>query len=187
MTGGARYPPRLSREGKLELTKAPRSRDRGCKNSRRFPPGEARADRSGKSVSDTQRHPFPFPCSLVYFSEGGLVDPQLRVNSLPSSEGVGKPSFTARIERPPLYRGGSASKKDGCLLPRASFGGRAFREQEDDQAAFPPPFPREKARPSNGEARDVRDERDRRDAGLVDLVCLVGRTGKPIRRTKETR
>jgi len=27
-------------------------------------------------------------------------------------------SFTARIERPPLYRGGSASTKDGCLLPR---------------------------------------------------------------------
>ena len=32
-------------------------------------------------------------------------------------QGVGKPSFTARIERPPLYRGGSASKKDGCLPP----------------------------------------------------------------------
>ena len=28
-----------------------------------------------------------------------------------SPKGVGKPSFTARIERPPLYRGGSASKK----------------------------------------------------------------------------
>jgi len=38
-------------------------------------------------------------------------------DSSPSPEGVGKPSFTARIERPPLYRGGSASKKDGCLLP----------------------------------------------------------------------
>jgi len=42
ITGGARYPPRLDREGKLELTKAPRSRDRGCGNSRRFPPGQAR-------------------------------------------------------------------------------------------------------------------------------------------------
>ena len=39
-------------------------------------------------------------------------------DSSPSSEGVGKPSFTARIERPRLYRGGSASKKDGCLPPR---------------------------------------------------------------------
>ncbi len=28
---------------------------------------------------------------------------------------------TARIERPPLYRGGSASKKDGCLFPSYSF------------------------------------------------------------------
>ena len=42
VTGGARYPPRLSRDGRLELTKAPRSQDRGCGNSRRFPPGEAR-------------------------------------------------------------------------------------------------------------------------------------------------
>jgi hypothetical protein len=39
VTGGARYPPRLSRDGRLELTKAPRSQDRGCGNSRRFPPG----------------------------------------------------------------------------------------------------------------------------------------------------
>ena len=61
MTRGARYPPRLSREGKLELTKAPRSEDRGCGNSRRLPPGEARADRSGRSVSETRRHPFPAP------------------------------------------------------------------------------------------------------------------------------
>ncbi len=43
--------------------------------------------------------------------EGHLI-PQLPL------EGAGKPSFTARIERPPLYRGGSASKMDGCLLPR---------------------------------------------------------------------
>ena len=27
-------------------------------------------------------------------------------------------AYRARIERPPLYRGGSASKKDGCLPPR---------------------------------------------------------------------
>ena len=61
MTGGARYSPRLSREGKLELTRTPRSRDRGCGNSRRFPPGQARADRSGRSMSETRRHPFPTP------------------------------------------------------------------------------------------------------------------------------
>ena len=29
------------------------------------------------------------------------------------------PAFTARIERPPFYRGGSASKKDGWLLPHS--------------------------------------------------------------------
>ena len=34
------------------------------------------------------------------------------------SRGNSKPSFTARIERPPFHRGGSESKKDGCLLPR---------------------------------------------------------------------
>jgi hypothetical protein len=59
VTGGARYPPALSREGKLELTKASRSPDRGCGNSRRFPPGEARADRSERSGSETRRHPCP--------------------------------------------------------------------------------------------------------------------------------
>ena len=32
-------------------------------------------------------------------------------------EGLARLSFTVRIERPPLYRGGSASKKDGRLLP----------------------------------------------------------------------
>src|SRR5215813_6091496 len=36
----------------------------------------------------------------------------------PSQEGAGKPSFTTCIERPPYYRGGAASKKDGCRLPR---------------------------------------------------------------------
>ena len=38
-------------------------------------------------------------------------------NSSPSPEGVGKPSFTACIERPLLYRGGSASKKGTWPLP----------------------------------------------------------------------
>ena len=31
------------------------------------------------------------------------------------------PSFTAHIERPLFHRGGSASKKDGWLLPIYSF------------------------------------------------------------------
>jgi hypothetical protein len=43
------------REGKLELTKRPRPPDRGCGNSRRFPPGDARADRSGRSGSEEQK------------------------------------------------------------------------------------------------------------------------------------
>ena len=43
------------------------------------------------------------------------------------SKGVGKPSFTARIERPLLYRGGSASKKDGCLPPRILLSVRVAR------------------------------------------------------------
>ena len=30
-------------------------------------------------------------------------------------------AFTARIERPPFYRGGSASKKDDWLLPHSLF------------------------------------------------------------------
>jgi hypothetical protein len=37
----------------------------------------------------------------------------------PSHEGGASPAFTARIERPPFYRGGSASKKDGWLLPHS--------------------------------------------------------------------
>ena len=35
----------------------PRSRDRGGGNSRRFPPGAARKDRSGRSVREPRRHP----------------------------------------------------------------------------------------------------------------------------------
>ena len=38
-------------------------------------------------------------------------------HSLTSPEGVGRLFFTARIERPPLYRGGSASKKNGLPAP----------------------------------------------------------------------
>ena len=170
MTGGARYPPRLSREGQLELTKAPRSLNRGCGNSRRFPPGEARADRSGRSVSETRRHPFPFPCSLVYFSEGGLVDPQLRASFLsarpPARQDVpvararacqSSSSLAKGVVKVVLDCAHRTSTVSSCAFceqeghltaPSPSFGGRAFREQEDDQAAFPPPFPREKARPS---------------------------------------
>jgi len=36
-------------------------------------------------------------------------------------KGVARLSLTARIERPPLYRGGSASKKDGLAAPFSSF------------------------------------------------------------------
>ena len=41
-------PPSLCREGKLELTEAPRLLDRGRENSRRFPPGKDRKGRSGR-------------------------------------------------------------------------------------------------------------------------------------------
>src|SRR5438093_13567438 len=51
MTRGAGNPPRLCREGKLELTKAPRSSDRGGGNSRRVPPDKARKGRSGRRWS----------------------------------------------------------------------------------------------------------------------------------------
>src|SRR5437016_14156140 len=51
-----------------------------------------------------------------------------------SPEGVGRLFFTARIERPPLYRGGSASKKNG--LPAPSHHSEAARcaSKEDHQA-----------------------------------------------------
>jgi hypothetical protein len=37
--------------------------------------------------------------------------------SLRPKKGGASPAFTARIERPLFHRGGSASKKDGWLLP----------------------------------------------------------------------
>src|SRR5262245_1329178 len=51
-------------------------------------------------------------------------------NSSIFPEGAGKPSFTARIERPPFHRGGSASKKGGCLPPRILLKPRVARAQE---------------------------------------------------------
>jgi hypothetical protein len=54
---------------------------------------------------------------------GGLADsPTARVQRGPSdsstsAEGVGGLFFTARIDRPPPYRGGSASKKYGLAAP----------------------------------------------------------------------
>jgi hypothetical protein len=53
-------------------------------------------------------------------------------------EEVGGLFCAARIERPPLYRGGSASKKNG--LPSPSHQSEAARcaSTEDDQAPFPP-------------------------------------------------
>ena len=52
-----------------------------------------------------------------------------------SPEGAGRLFFTARIERPPLYRGGSASKKNG--LPAPSHPSEAARcaSTGDQQAA----------------------------------------------------
>jgi hypothetical protein len=46
-----------------------------------------------------------------------------------SRKGVARSSFTARIERAPLYRARSASKKDGLAAPCSHFSGRALREQ----------------------------------------------------------
>src|SRR5207247_10504421 len=102
---------------------------------------------------------------VTFFSEGGLVDPSLRGSScilvqlsgggvpvlvqlrpsnkalsvhLFSEAGVASLSFTARIERPPPHRGGSASKKDGLAAPSSpSFLGRALREQRTDTGALP--------------------------------------------------
>ena len=45
-------------------------------------------------------------CGQVYYN-------RLRL----SHRGVDRLSFTARIERPPFHRGGSASKKDGLAAP----------------------------------------------------------------------
>ena len=54
-------------------------------------------------------------------------------------EGVGRLFFTARIERPPLYRGGSASKKNG--LPTPSHSSEAARcASTGIVPATPPPF-----------------------------------------------
>ena len=43
----------------------------------------------------------------------------------------------ARIERPPLYRGGSASKKDGCLPPRILLRARVLRGVTEGHSGFP--------------------------------------------------
>ena len=92
------------------------------------------------SKKDGLASPFPPPSSPTSLHEGGLVDPRLRA----SNEGSPRPRvaraqeinslhsllcsnhllgewprlpFTARIERPPLHRGGSASKKGTWPLP----------------------------------------------------------------------
>jgi len=57
----------------------------------------------------------------------------------PFPEGVGRLFFTARIERPPLYPGGSASKKNG--LPAPSHPSEAARcASTGIVPATPPPF-----------------------------------------------
>jgi hypothetical protein len=45
-----------------------------------------------------------------------------------------------RIERPPLYRGGSASKKEGCLSPLIFLRPRVAQEREINR--FHPLYPR---------------------------------------------
>jgi len=45
------------------------------------------------------------------------------------------PAFTARIERPPFYRGGSASKKDGWLLPHPASDRARSASKKDGLAA----------------------------------------------------
>ena len=48
--------------------------------------------------------------------------------------------FTARIERPPLYRGGSASKKNGLPAPSPHSEAARCASTEDHQAPSPPLF-----------------------------------------------
>ena len=68
-------------------------------------------------------------------------------NSLTSPEGVGRPFFTARIERPPLYRGGSASKKNG--LPAPSHPSEAARCASTGIVPATPPLFQHPARSSS--------------------------------------
>ena len=49
--------------------------------------------------------------------------------------------FTARIERPPLHRGGSASKKGTWPLPSPSFGGRTLHEHRRSSGSIPSSAP----------------------------------------------
>ena len=67
-------------------------------------------------------------------------------------------AFTARIERPPFYRGGSASKKDDWLLPIApSEGARSGSNKSSSRPCATPdsfPFGRFRAEP-NGQQRMV--------------------------------
>jgi len=56
-------------------------------------------------------------------------------------EGVARLSFTARIERPPFHRGGSASKKDGLATPSLSFlRPRVARARKAHQPLIPTSF-----------------------------------------------
>src|SRR5262249_17523900 len=73
-----------------------------------------------------------FELRLVFCLFSGKGPPDFS----PPPEGVGKPSFTARIERPLPYRGRSASKKDGCLLPCIPLSGHVLRAQGTDMSAL---------------------------------------------------
>jgi hypothetical protein len=109
-TGGARHPPRVHREGKLELTKASRSQDRGCGNSRRLLPGETRADRSGRYVRAGRRHPpAPWHCIPVHRVFGYIVicplAPITALSPIPaatSGAGTGSPSRPSGVSCAPV-------------------------------------------------------------------------------------
>ena len=75
------------------------------------------------SMSPQPRFP-AFACSLRKSSHRMLE--KFRLLTRPTfPEEAGRLFFTARIERPPLYRGGSASKKNG--LPASSYPSEATR------------------------------------------------------------
>ncbi len=106
-TGGARHPPRVHREGKLELTKASRSQDRGCGNSRRLPPGETRADRSGRYVRVGRRHP-PLRGTISPPIGYIVICPLVPITALPpipaaaSGAGTGLPSRPSGVSCAPV-------------------------------------------------------------------------------------
>jgi len=105
----------------------------GCSKSPRFSLTQPRRAKTRRSAGKA--------AASCHFIRGGWDDPDCAQHSHPpthrhaetchlpgrgpsdsptSPEGVGRLFFTARIERPPLYRGGSASKKNGLPAPSHS-------------------------------------------------------------------